>query len=89
MVMDGSHIQGIQNAGISINNGQATVSNSVISGCSAGVIAKTGSAIHLSGNSITNNSTALQGPGKINSAGNNSVTGNQAQGVTATADKLQ
>jgi hypothetical protein len=89
MVMDGSHIQGIQNAGINISNGQATVSNSVISGCTTGVVAKTGSEIHLSGNSITNNSTALQGPGKISSAGNNSVTGNKSQGVTATVVKLQ
>lgn len=89
MVMDGSHIQGNRNAGINISNGQATVSNSVISGCNTGVDAKTGSAIHLSGNIITNNSTALQGPGKISSAGNNSVTGNKAQGAAVTVVKLQ
>ena len=88
MVMDRCHIQGIQNSGIGVGSGQATISNSVISGCGIGVIAKTGSA-HLSGNVITNNGTALQGPGKISSTGNNSVTGNAAQGVTTTVVKLQ
>jgi hypothetical protein len=83
-VIDGCHIQGIQNAGISIGGGTATVSNSVISGCAIGVAVKTGSTSHLSGNIITNNTTAFQGPGTISSAKNNSVTGNAAQGVTPT-----
>ena len=89
MVMDGCHIQGIQNSGINISSGQVTISNSVISGCATGVTAKTGSTAHLSGNTITNNATALQGAGKISSAGNNSVTGNANQGVAATVIKLQ
>jgi hypothetical protein len=89
IVIDECNFQGIQNAGITLSSGQATVINCVISGCNTGVSAKTGSEIHLSANSITNNGTAFQGPGKITSAGNNSVTGNKAQGVTATVVKLQ
>jgi|CXWL01.1.fsa_nt_gi hypothetical protein len=83
-VIDGCHIQGILNSGISINGGTATVGNSVISGCGTGVESKTGTTAHLSGNIITNNATALKGPGTITSVKNNSVTGNVAQGVTPT-----
>jgi hypothetical protein len=83
-VIDGCHIAGIQNAGISIASGTATLGNSVISGCGTGVESKTGVTTHLSGNMITNNATALKGPGQITSSKNNSVTGNVAQGVTAT-----
>ena len=83
-VIDGCHIQSIQNNGINIGSGTATVSNSVISGCGVGVVSKTGATAHLSGNIITNNATAFQGPGQITSAKNNSVTGNTAQGMTAT-----
>ena len=83
-VIDGCHIQSIQNNGINIGSGTATVSNSVISGCGVGVVSKTGATAHLSGNIITNNATAFQGPGQITSAKNNSVTGNAAQGMTAT-----
>jgi hypothetical protein len=50
---------------------------------------KTGSTAHLSGNIITNNATALQGPGQITSAKNNSVTGNAAQGVIPTVVNQQ
>jgi Right handed beta helix region len=89
VVIDGCRLQTIQNSGINVINGQATVSNSVISGCTTGIDVKTGSTIHLSGNSITNNTTALQGPGKINSAANNSITGNKAQGATVVVEKLQ
>ncbi|HEY6062713.1 MAG TPA: right-handed parallel beta-helix repeat-containing protein [Chitinophagaceae bacterium] len=89
LVMDGCHIQGIQNAGINAGSGQAALSNSVISGCGTGVIALTGSSAHISGNMITNNATAFQGPGKITSAGNNSVTGNAAQGVNPIVVKQQ
>jgi hypothetical protein len=89
VVIDGCRLQTVQNSGINVINGQATVSNSVISGCTTGIEVKTGSTIHLSGNSITNNTTALQGPGKINSAGNNFITGNKAQGATAVVIKLQ
>ena len=89
MVLDGCHIQGILNSGISVGSGQATISNSVISGCGTGVVSKTGSTAHLTGNIITNNATALKGSGTITSAGNNSVTGNAAQGVAATVIKLQ
>lgn len=83
-VIDGCNITGIQNAGISIASGTATMGNSVISGCGTGVECKSGATAHLSGNIITNNATALKGPGVITSSKNNSVTGNVAQGVTAT-----
>jgi hypothetical protein len=88
-VIDGCHIQGITTTGISIGGGVATVGNSVISGCSVGVKSNTGITTHLSGNIITNNTTALQGPGTITSAANNSITGNTAQGVTPTVITLK
>ena len=88
-VIDGCHIQSIQNTGISIASGTGTISNSVISGCGVGVKSNTGAAAHLSGNIITNNATAFQGPGTITSSKNNSVTGNAAQGVTPTAVNQQ
>ena len=83
-VIDGCHIQGITTTGINIGGGTATISNSVVSGCGVGVKSNTGITAHLSGNIITNNATAFQGPGAITSAKNNSVTGNVAQGVTPT-----
>jgi hypothetical protein len=83
-VIDGCHIQGITNTGINIGSGTGTISNSVVSGCSIGVKSNTGASAHLSGNIITNNATAFQGPGTITSSKNNSVTGNVAQGVTPT-----
>jgi len=89
VVIDGCRVQTIQNTGVNVISSQATVSNSVISGCTAGIAVKTGSTIHLSGNTITNNSTALQGPGKISSAGNNYIAGNKAQGATAVIVKQQ
>lgn len=88
-VIDGCHIQSIQNNGINIGSGTATVSNSVVSGCGVGVKSNTGAAAHLSGNIITNNATAFQGPGQITSSKNNSVTGNAAQGVTPTVVNQQ
>ncbi len=88
-VIDGCHIQSIQNTGISIGAGTATVGNSVISGCGTGLESKTGATAHLSGNIITNNATALKGPGTITSSKNNSVTGNTAQGATPTVVNQQ
>ena len=88
ITIDGCHIQGIQNSGISIS-GQGTISNSVISGSNTGVAANAGAMVQLTANVITNNMKALQGPGKISSAGNNSVTGNKSQGVSATIVKQQ
>ena len=88
-VIDGCHIQGIQNAGVSIGSGTATVGNSVISGCGTGLESKTGATTHLSGNIITNNATALKGPGTITSSKNNSVTGNTNQGVIPTVVNQQ
>jgi hypothetical protein len=88
-VIDGCHIQGITTTGININGGTATVGKSVISGCSVGVKSNSGITTHLSGNIITNNGTALQGPGTITSSGNNSVTGNTAQGVIPTVVNQQ
>lgn len=88
-VIDGCHIQGITTTGISIGSGTATIDKSVISGCSVGLKSNTGAAAHLSGNIITNNATALQGPGTITSSGNNSMTGNTAQGVNPTVVSLK
>jgi hypothetical protein len=88
-VIDGCHIQGITTTGINIGSGTATVSNSVVSGCGVGLKSNTGAAAHLSGNIITNNATAFQGPGTITSSKNNSVTGNAAQGVTPTVVNQQ
>ena len=89
VVIDGCRFQTINNAGINLLSGQATVSNSVISGCNTGMAVQTGATIHLSGNTITNNNTAFQGPGKINSAGNNLVAGNKALGTTPSVAKMQ
>ena len=52
------------------------------------MMAQANTTINLSNNVISHN-TALQGPGKINSAGNNMVTGNKTQGATATIIKSQ
>lgn len=89
IVVNKSQLHGIKNSGITASSGQITIRNSMISGCNTGGEAKTGSTIHLTGNTITNNNTALQGTGKISSAGNNSVTGNKAQGITPTVVKQQ
>jgi Right handed beta helix region len=89
IVLNGCHIQGITTTGINIGSGTATISNSVVSGCSVGVKSNTGALTHLSGNIITNNATAFQGPGTITSVKNNSVTGNVAQGVTPTVVQQQ
>ena len=88
-VIDGCHIQSIQNTAINIGAGTATVSNSVVSGCGVGLKSNAAAAAHISGNIITNNATAFQGPGTITSAKNNSVTGNVAQGVTPTVVNQQ
>lgn len=88
-VIDGCHIQGVLNSGISISSGGATVGNSVISGCGTGLESKTGITAHLSGSIITNNATAFKGPGVITSSKNNSVTGNVAQGVVPTVVNQQ
>ena len=88
-VIDKCYIQGITTTGINIVSGLATISNGVVSGCSVGVKSNSGSTAHLSGNIITNNATALQGPGTITSSGNNSMTGNIAQGVNATVIPLK
>ncbi len=88
-VVDGCHIRGVLNSGVSISSGTATVGNSVISGCGTGVESKTGVTTHLSGNIITNNATAFKGPGTITSSKNNSVTGNIAQGVIPTVVNQQ
>jgi hypothetical protein len=88
-VIDKCYIQGVTTTGINIVSGLATVSNAVVSECSIGVGVKTGSTAHLTGNVITHNATALQGPGSFTSSGNNSMTGNTAQGVTPTVITLK
>jgi len=89
VIIDHCNFQDISNAGINLSKWRATVTNSNMSVCGVGVMAQTNTTINLSNNVIGYNNVALQGPGKINSAGNNTLTGNKAQGVTATIVKLQ
>ncbi len=89
VVIDRCRFQNINNTGINLAGGQVTVSNSVISGCNNGMVVQTGATIYLYGNTITFNNTAFQGTGKINSAGNNLVSGNKALGIAPTVVKLQ
>ncbi len=89
VIIDHSTFQDISNNGINLLRWQATVSNSNISACGTGVMAQANTTINLSNNVISHNNTALQGPGKINSAGNNMMTANKSQGATATNIKLQ
>jgi hypothetical protein len=89
VIINHCNFQDISNTGINLSKWQATVSNSNISVCGTGVMAQANTTITLSNNVISNNNTALQGAGRINSAGNNTVTGNKTQGVTATIIKLQ
>ena len=89
VIIDHCNFQNISNAGINLSKWQATVSNSNISACAVGVIAQSNTTINLSNNVISHNNIAMQGPGKINSTGNNTVTGNRTQGATATIIRLQ
>jgi len=89
VVINGCQLQNINNAGINLTGGEVTVNNSVISGCNTGMAVQNGATIHLSGNTITNNNTAFQGPGKINSAGNNLVVGNKTLGSAPSVVKTQ
>jgi hypothetical protein len=88
-VIDHCNAFGMGNAGLSATNSKVTLSNTMISACLVGVNSKPGSFIYLSGNTITNNGTALQGPGTFNSMGNNSVFGNKTQGSSPVEDKQQ
>src|SRR5687768_11212281 len=81
--------QSISNAGISLVNGKVTVSNSNISDCAIGIATQSNSSVFLSNNTITNNNIALQGQGKISSAGNNTIIENKTQGATVSVIKLQ
>lgn len=69
--------------GINVSGGMVSISNSLVSGCTIGIVAKTVTSAYLARNVITRNITALQGPGSLTSAGNNSISGNTAQGATA------
>ena len=89
VIIDHCNFQDISNAGINLSKWQATVTNSNMSVCGVGILANANTTINLSNNVISYNNVALQGPGKINSTGNNTLTGNKAQGVTATIIKLQ
>jgi Right handed beta helix region len=89
VIINHCNFQDISNAGINLSKWQATVSNSNVSACGVGVVVQANTTINLSNNVISHNNIALQGPGKINSAGNNMVTGNRTQGVVATIIKLQ
>ena len=75
--------------GINVSGGQVSISNSLVSGCTIGIAAKAGTSAYLARNVITRNITALQGPGSLTSAGNNSISGNTAQGATATVVNQQ
>lgn len=89
VMISGSKIQTVKNAGINLLGGEATISNSDISDCKTGIVVQAGNTINLSNDVISNNQTALQGPGKINSAGNNFFAGNKTQGATVSVVKLQ
>jgi hypothetical protein len=89
VVINNCRFQNIGNAGINLMKWQAVVSHSNISDCKIGIIAQSGSLITLSNNVISSNDMAFHGTGKINSAGNNTVTGNRTQGVTPSIIKLQ
>lgn len=87
--IDNCRFQSLSNAGINLMGGQAVVSNSNIADCQVALSAASNTVISLSYNCISNNNTALQGPGKIISAGNNSIVANKTTGATATIVKLQ
>lgn len=89
VIIDRCNFQDISNTGISLSKWQATVTNSNISACGSGVMAQANTTITLSNNVISHNNVALQGQGKINSAGNNTITANKAAGVNPTIIKLQ
>jgi hypothetical protein len=88
-VMDNCTLQSFTNTGINIMAGQAVVTNSNIGDCQLAVSAGANAGIYLSNNIISNNNTALQGPGKITSAANNTIIANKTNGATATVVKLQ
>lgn len=89
VIIDHCNFQDIANTGINLSKWQATVSNSNISVCGLAVMAQANATITLSNNVISYNNVALQGPGKINSTGNNTMTGNKTAGVNPTVVKLQ
>ncbi len=89
VIIDNSRFQALTNAGINLMTGQATLTNSKISGCGTGIIAAAKTSALLSGNVITNNDTGLQNAGSIVSAGNNLLAGNKVQGTISSVVKLQ
>ena len=89
VIIDNSRFQALTNAGINLMTGQATLTNSKISGCGTGIIAAAKTSALLSGNVITNNDTGLQNAGSIVSAGNNLLAGNKVQGTVSSVVKLQ
>ena len=88
-LIDRCSIQNVQNSGISMNGNQGAVSNSVISGCSKGIVSGKGTIIHLFANMIINNGTGLQGPGSFTSAGNNSIFASKTAGASPITEKQQ
>ncbi len=89
VLADHCTLQSITGAGINQSGGTAMVSNSTISDCNTAVSAGSNTTVTLSGNIISNNGTAYDGSGKIFSAGNNTLAGNKATGVSVSTAKLQ
>ncbi len=86
--IDGCRFQTVKN-GINATGGTVAVTNSVLSDCRVAITAASASVVNLFHDVISYNEVALQGSGKINSAGNNFFTGNQTQGVVPTLAKTQ
>ncbi len=89
VIIDNSRFQMLSNAGVNLMTGQATLTNSNISGCGTGIITAAKTTATISGNTITNNDTGLQNAGSIVSAGNNLLSGNKTQGSVSSTVKLQ
>ena len=86
--IDGCRFQTVKN-GINATGGPVAVTNSVLSDCRVAITAASTALVNLFHDVISYNDTALQGNGKINSAGNNFFTGNMSQGVAPSLAKMQ
>lgn len=89
VIVEACRFQSLTHAGVNVLKGQATVIHSNVSDCNLGIAAAANTVVALSNNIICNNVTGLQGPGKINSAGNNIITGNKTQGTVISSIKMQ
>lgn len=89
VIAEDCRFQGMTNNGINVISGRVNLNRSGIADCNTGILTATNTSVALSGNMIINNETALQGKGTFTSIGNNSMTGNRNQGISATVSKMQ